>query len=63
MTGYGEGNIDIFDKVKKQLTKAISEVDNNTEIVVVPYTTKTYPIITGTKQEILSKLNKINTLK
>ena len=63
MTGYGEGNVDIFNKVKNQLIKAVSEVDNNTEIVVVPYTTKTYPIITGTKQEILSKLNKINTLK
>lgn len=63
MTGYGEGNVDIFNKVKNQLIKAVSEVDNNTEIVVVPYTTKTYPIITGTKQEILSKLNDIKTLK
>ena len=63
MTGYGDGNKDIFDKVKNQLIKAISEVDNVTEIVVVPYTTKTYPVITGTKKEIISQLNDIKTLK
>ena len=63
MTGFGKGNIDIFDKVKQQLAMAINEIDKNTEIAIIPYTSKVYPTITGTKQEILSKLNNIKTIK
>lgn len=61
MSGF-DNNPNIFEKVKTQLVKAITELDEkNTEIVVVPYTNKPYPAITGTKRDVILQLQNLQT--
>lgn len=59
MSGFG-GSENIFDSVKNQLISAINEVDeSNTEIEVIPYADKPGSIITGSKEDVISKLSNI----
>lgn len=63
----GKGGVktpDIFNKVKDQLTTAISNIqDADTEIVVIPFTNTTHQAIYGTstkKDSLLAEINKIS---
>ncbi len=63
----GKGGVktpDIFNKVKDQLTTAISNIqDNDTEIVVIPFTNTTHRAIYGTsakKDSLLAEISKIS---